>query len=485
MFDFSPTAFFEFCRNLSALLFLWSWQSALLLALTFCIARFNRFRSAEIRHKIWLAGLVAVALLPLWSSVSRWLLTDQIAALPQIDKLPAALVLAADINNAAERANVSRLDWLAAFACGVWLFGVLIYLIRFFISGWKMRRVISFSQPLAADFYESSNTDAEQSFSLPPNVALRSSAEISNPTLKGFFRPIILFPADIEEWTSEAERRAIIRHELAHLERLDHYGQILQLFLKTVFFFHPLVRFALNQLSFERELACDEKVIVSGIRSREYTEVILKVAEHDIKRREGWQLTFTPKKQLHRRIYQIMNNRNQSLSKGWRFLLLAKTAVLLALVVWFITPNQTSAQSSLANNQANKISTADEKTTESFKRLYESIKEAMLKGDKAAFEKFFADDYTAVSARGTTMTKQQVIDLHTQKPNADAKLEKLDFSDLQVKTYGDTVIATYLAEMTGQHMGMKFSQKVRITDVWKKNGDKWQSVASHASTVAQ
>lgn len=58
-------ALLEILREVFASLFLWSWQSALLLALTLTISKIYRLRSAEIRHKIWLYGLVAVAWLPL------------------------------------------------------------------------------------------------------------------------------------------------------------------------------------------------------------------------------------------------------------------------------------------------------------------------------------------------------------------------------------------------------------------------------------
>ena len=56
----------------------------------------------------------------------------------------------------------------------------------------------------------------------------------------------------------------MLQHELAHLERRDHYFNCLQIWFRVVFFFHPLVRYACRQLHLERELACDGRVLSMG-----------------------------------------------------------------------------------------------------------------------------------------------------------------------------------------------------------------------------
>src|SRR5262245_42327728 len=94
--------------------------------------------------------------------------------------------------------------------------------------------------------------------------------------------PVIVFPADISAWTSPAERRAMLRHELAHVERRDHYVNLFQTILGAVFFFHPIARYACRQLSVEREMACDDHVVGSGAEAEAYAESIIKVAERSI-----------------------------------------------------------------------------------------------------------------------------------------------------------------------------------------------------------
>jgi hypothetical protein len=49
--------------------------------------------------------------------------------------------------------------------------------------------------------------------------------------------------------------------------------------LRALLFFHPLLRYADHQLSLEREIACDDRVLDLGAEPKTYAEAILKAAE--------------------------------------------------------------------------------------------------------------------------------------------------------------------------------------------------------------
>jgi hypothetical protein len=155
--------------------------------------------------------------------------------------------------------------------------------------------------------------------------------------LIGLFRPLILLPADLLSWTNADERRAMVQHELAHLERRDHYVNALQSLLGAVFFFHPMVRFACRQMILERELACDDRVVSLGAEAVTYAESILKVAERNIVPRGLHQPAFFSTKQfLERRLTMILNpDRLRTLQHSWRYLLLP--VGLLAVITMLLT----------------------------------------------------------------------------------------------------------------------------------------------------
>jgi len=474
----------EISRAAATLFFQWSWQALCVVAVTFAIGRLLGSYPAALRHKLWLICLAAIAALPLLSFLLWSFPVKELEKITHFGSIPAGLMhLANGIDNAAKgQMSIDLLGWVSIGVVLIWLAGVSICLVRAYRARKELRRIVK-----EADEIE--DITGLPSDGLPPGLRILVSTEISNPLLAGGFKPMILVPAGIEVWSTPDDLRAIIRHELTHMERRDHIVQIFQVILEALFFFHPAVRFALDQLSFERELACDEAVINSGISKARYTETLLKAAEHALDHNEGrHQLAFIPKKQLNRRINKIMNFRNKTISGKARVALLAISAVLIGGVAWFVSPNWSAAQHnphghlpSTVHSTDKAAVTADDKTTESFKAMYQGIREAILKSDQAAFEGYFADDYTATGPNGMTLNKQQVVSTHIQKATPDMKLEKVEFSDMKVKTHGNTVIVNYVAEMSGVHNGKQVSHSARIMDVWEKKGDKWQSIASHAS----
>src|SRR6266542_6690195 len=52
--------------------------------------------------------------------------------------------------------------------------------------------------------------------------------------------------------------------------------------LSVIFFFHPLVRYACRQLSLEREMACDDRVVAAGVAAEVYAAGVLKAAERSV-----------------------------------------------------------------------------------------------------------------------------------------------------------------------------------------------------------
>ena len=80
---------------------------------------------------------------------------------------------------------------------------------------------------------------------------------ISTPFILGFFQAKIYLPYSI----SEGDRKYVLAHERAHLERRDHQWKILGFLLLAIYWFHPLLWLAYVFFCKDLELACDEKVI--------------------------------------------------------------------------------------------------------------------------------------------------------------------------------------------------------------------------------
>lgn len=96
---------------------------------------------------------------------------------------------------------------------------------------------------------------------------------IRSPFILGVFRPRIYVPSHL----SEAEVEVVVKHENAHLRRLDHIWKPLGYLILTVHWFNPLVWLAYALLCRDIESACDEYVIrkMSREDKKAYSETLL------------------------------------------------------------------------------------------------------------------------------------------------------------------------------------------------------------------
>ena len=346
-------------------LLVWSWQATVLLLCVWAGLKIRRAKSPALRHQVWLFGLIAVAALPLCAKLAQRFpaLRPSGATLryapvmSYVIEAPRVVIEAEPLAPAQAPPAVrpaiptAKTSIVRPLLFTIWLIGALVVTARLLMSCIRLRRIREGAPPVRPTDLVYSENEAL----MTGKISLRLSPDIRSPLLTGVFRPVILLPADIVAWTTPAERAAIIRHELAHVAHRDPVVNLFQTALQVIFFFHPLVRYACRQMSLEREIACDDRVVSLGASAATYAESILKVAERSVVADPAFngrhQLAFISHKQiLKRRIEMILNNdRTRVVARQWRFLLL--TAGLIAFVVWLLIPGS-NLKSGLAQRQA-------------------------------------------------------------------------------------------------------------------------------------
>src|SRR5262249_17274283 len=93
---------------------------------------------------------------------------------------------------------------------------------------------------------------------------------------------------------------------------------------------HPLARYACRQLTLEREMACDDRVVGSGAEAEAYAESIIKAAERSFGTLSGAHqpALFSARQILDRRIEMILNqDRKRALAHHWRYLFLSAAMI--------------------------------------------------------------------------------------------------------------------------------------------------------------
>jgi bla regulator protein BlaR1 len=103
------------------------------------------------------------------------------------------------------------------------------------------------------------------------------SAAIRGPLLVGVFRPRIVLPTDFESRYTPEERVLILAHERAHLRRRDTLVNGIATLSLCLFWFNPLMHWAIARLRLDQELACDAAVLAtSGVGRRRYADALLR-----------------------------------------------------------------------------------------------------------------------------------------------------------------------------------------------------------------
>lgn len=157
----------------------------------------------------------------------------------------------------------------------VWAVGVLGLLVRLARSAWQLRRsgrdCSDGSELLRADL-----TRAMATIGVQRPVRLLLDPNESIPIVWGLFRPRLRLPAAAIHWPKE-QLQSVLLHELAHLRRHDLVELIATQVACALYWYNPLAWLASWRLHIERERACDDLVLASGVKPSAYAEHLLHV----------------------------------------------------------------------------------------------------------------------------------------------------------------------------------------------------------------
>jgi beta-lactamase regulating signal transducer with metallopeptidase domain len=177
-------------------------------------------------------------------------------------------------------------------------------------------------------------------------VEIRVSASVLLPWSLRLMRSRIAVPVAWARWPVEC-RRAVLEHELAHIERRDTWAQMLQMIIQAIYIFHPLVWLLNRRIYAYREMACDDRAIVrSNIQPVQYASYLLdlgeKMAYFSPQLRAATALIWQGKPSLLNRIaYQIREVPMKTLSKkAW---ILVSAAVITSVIVFSLQADSGAA----------------------------------------------------------------------------------------------------------------------------------------------
>ena len=141
----------------------------------------------------------------------------------------------------------------------VWIIGTTVMLLFALASYLRLKRSVAASVPAGESVTNRLTDDLLADLGIPAGKLprIRICDEIPAPFILGIFRPVIYVPSSLSDETLDY----VIRHEMAHLRRHDHWWKPLGFLLLAVYWFHPLCWIAYILLCRDIEMACDGRVV--------------------------------------------------------------------------------------------------------------------------------------------------------------------------------------------------------------------------------
>lgn len=262
-------------------------------------------RSSGLRFAVWFSALLAIAALPLLSTVLHW-------QNPSLD------------SPGVRRPAVTLPGSWAGYVFVAWLLIATLGLLRLGLSLWQMRALRRSCGAIdPADLQPRLRAILNGNRGVR-SVALCSSDRVQVPTALGLTAPAVIIPKWLMAELSPEELNLIVLHEVAHLQRWDDWTNLAQKVIHAVFFFHPVVWWIEGKLSLEREMACDDAVLARTVAPRAYAECLAHLAEKSLVRRTLAlaQAGLGPARQTFQRVAQILDaNQPRGTRHGWKWAL--------------------------------------------------------------------------------------------------------------------------------------------------------------------
>jgi bla regulator protein blaR1 len=254
-------------------------QALLLAAIVYAVCRLVPSLSAAARSTLWwLLGVQLVV----------GLACPTVLGVPLLPAAAPTVVMSSPASGDTAMAGIASIAPEAGWAfswtyalLGLWLVAVLaqcaVAALRWHRLNGVVRRALSHDDVRV----ETLCARRARELGLRRSPRLAVSDEVDSPQVIGLWRPTILLP--LEDRLSDDELDMALMHELAHVRRGDLVLGWIPAMARTLFFFHPLVHFAVREYALCREAACDALVVSRGRQApKTYGRLLLRlgVAPH-------------------------------------------------------------------------------------------------------------------------------------------------------------------------------------------------------------
>lgn len=234
---------------------------------------FKNSLSSRMQYNLWflLLGLLAVPFIPF-----RFIGLPQIFSwLGSLRSSPSSGA-GTNITGTAEAVTTGNTNWMNNFTLsvnsetpsiagyillGIWIIGIFAMIILVIKSSLRLRNLEKSGLPLQNPEVRRLYHRCLEEMGIHRNIPVYSTAFLKSPIIVGLLKPCIYLPIHLISDYNESDMRYMLLHELQHYKHKDAVASYLMNLAGVVYWFNPLVWYALKEMRNDREVACDTSVL--------------------------------------------------------------------------------------------------------------------------------------------------------------------------------------------------------------------------------
>lgn len=268
-----------------------------------------RRASAEGRVLVWRSAIVALLLIFFGRQLPLHWMAWAVPA-----TLATPLVALGRVQVTSADGALSATVFVAALLL-VYVAGVVVVLARTLVASIDARRIARRGYALD-DGWNMALMQTRATLGLAREVRLVGTPEVAVPMTWGWLRPVVVIPENANGLDA-SQRRIVLLHELVHVRASDWLFNVVARAACALYWFHPAAWWLARRLRDDCELACDARVIASGVRRSDYAELLVGAAERWVSLEPA--LALSRKRGLRARLAAVLDAGRDvtPIARGW------------------------------------------------------------------------------------------------------------------------------------------------------------------------
>ena len=234
---------------------------------------FKNNLSSRMQYNLWflLLGLLTVPFIPF-----RFIGFPQILSWLSCLRSPSASGTGTAMRETVGINPTGNADWMNDFTLsvnsetpsitgyilfGIWIVGILTMIILVIKSSLRLRTLEKSALPLQHPEVRRLYHRCLEEMGIHRNIPVYSTAFLKSPIIVGLLKPCIYLPIHLISDYNESDMRYMLLHELQHYKHKDAVASYLMNLAGVIYWFNPLVWYALKEMRNDREVACDTSVL--------------------------------------------------------------------------------------------------------------------------------------------------------------------------------------------------------------------------------